>query len=355
MNKSKNKKISHPLVELTRARLLEFVRNPGTVFWVFVFPVLLAVVLGIAFRNRSPESSRIAVVGKNAEAVVNRLGDLEHLKIAVSSEQDAQANLRTAKIDLLLRVVPGKDHIPAATYRFDPMRAESLRARSLVDQALQRAYGRTDVVAIEDETVEEQGGRYIDFLLPGLIGLNIMSSCMWGLGYAVVDSRRRKLLKRFAATPMHRSHFLLSYILSRLAFLVAEVVALALFGYLVFDVHVSGAFIDLLIFAIIGAFSFSGISMLIAARPETTEVASGWMNFVMLPMWLVSGSFFAYSRFPEALHPFIRALPLTALNDGLRAVINEGVPLFASWIELSVLAAWGAISFVIALAIFRWQ
>ncbi len=346
---------SHPLIELTLARLREFVRSPGTVFWVFVFPVLLAVALGIAFRSQPPQSPRVAIVEENGTDLADRLQNFENLEISSFDEEKARKALRTGNVDILVRVMPSKSKSPNVIYRYDPTRPESRHARLAVDDILQRVFGRADVISVEDEKVTEVGGRYIDFLIPGLIGLNVMSSCMWGIGYAVVDSRRRKLLKRFAATPMHRSHFLLSFIFSRMVFLVAEVAALVFFGYLVFDVQVNGSLLDVGLLTVGGAFAFSGIALLIAARPENTEVASGWMNFVMLPMWLLSGSFFAYSRFPEVMLPVIRALPLTALNDGLRAVINNGASFTTFWMELAVLFAWGLVGFVVALVSFRWQ
>ncbi len=345
----------NPIVELTRTRLLEFVRSPGAIFWVFVFPVLLAVALGIAFRNQPPDSPRAAVIGETRDLVAERLRKNDVVQMSDLQGGDALNALRTGRIDILVRADSSGESVPKITYRYDPTRPEGRRARAAVDNELQRSFGRVDVISAEEERVTEVGGRYIDFLIPGLIGLNIMSSCMWGIGYAVVDSRRRKLLKRFAATPMNRSHFLLSFMLSRLVFLIAEVAALVFFGYLIFDVQINGSLLSVGVFSIAGAFAFSGLALLIAARPESTEVASGWMNFAMLPMWLLSGSFFAYSRFPEFLHPFIRALPLTALNDGLRIVINDGGSLLSSWLEMSILVGWGLLGFVIALRSFRWQ
>jgi len=267
---SKRERVYHPLLELTLARLVEFVRNPGAVFWVFGFPVLLAVVLGIAFRDREPELSPVAAT-------------------------------------------------------------------------------------IAAKRAEDQGGRYIDFLLPGLIGLNVMGSSMWGIGYNVVDNRKRKLLKRFAATPMNRSHFLLAFMLSRMVFLVLEIVALIVFGWLIFDVHVYGSYLAVGVISVLGALTFAGLAILVAARTDSTEVGAGWMNFIMLPMWVVSGAFFSYDRFPEFLHPVIRALPLTSVNDALRMVMNHGESITAAWMEIVVLALWGTVSFVLALRIFRWQ
>lgn len=343
----------HPLVELTRARVLEFVREPEAVFWVFVFPVLLAVALGIAFRSQPAPLVRVAVVGgSGASALAERLAATAGLEVQLLAEADAAEALRKARVDVVVAAPAGA---LAVEYRFDPSRAEGRAARLAVDDALQRAAGRRDPVATAERPVSETGARYIDFLIPGLVGLNLMGSGMWGIGFSVVSARMRKLLKRYAATPMRRGHYLLSFGLSRLLFLVLEVAAIVGFGWLVFGVAVRGSLLALAVVVLIGAASFAGLGLVVAARPRTIEAVSGWMNLVQLPMWLLSGSFFSYERFPVAVQPAIRALPLTALNDALRAVINDGAPLSASWLELGVLAAWGAASFVVALRTFRWQ
>ncbi len=347
-----------PLAELTRARVLEFVREPEAVFWVFVFPVILALGLGIAFRSVPPQMPRVAVVtdGGSLQWVAEALGASGRVQVSELGRRAADEALRTGAVDLVVEAAePAPRGDAEITYRFDPARSDGRVARLAVDDVLQRARGRRDPVAVGERHVTQRGARYVDFLIPGLIGLNLMGSGIWGVGFSMVTARTRKLLKRFAATPMRRPHFLLSYALSRLVFLALEVAALVGFGRLAFDVRVHGSLVDLAVVALLGAAAFSGIGLLVAARPTTIEGVSGWMNFVQLPMWLLSGSFFAYQRFPEAVQPAIRLLPLTAVNDGLRAVINEGLPLVACWHELLVLIAWGGISFVIALRIFRWQ
>jgi ABC-type multidrug transport system permease subunit len=228
-------------------------------------------------------------------------------------------------------------------------------ARLAVDDALQRALGRTDVMIAREQKTIEPGARYIDFLIPGLIGLNLMGSGMWGLGFTVVQARGRKLLKRFAATPMRRTHYLLSFMFSRLIFLALEVAALIAFGWIVFGVAVRGSILSVAVISLLGGLTFSGLGMLVAARPQTIEGVSGLMNFVMLPMWLLSGTFFSSARFPELFQPFIKALPLTAMNDSLRAVINDGASLASNWGPIAVLLAWCLLSVAIALKIFRWQ
>ncbi|MBW2262055.1 MAG: ABC transporter permease [Deltaproteobacteria bacterium] len=345
-----------PLRELTLARIREFVREPAAVFWTFGFPVLLAVGLGIAFRSRPPETTAVVLVGTDAalERAEEILRDVENVDVSRVSSDEAATSLRTGKVDLV--ITGGREAGRFSfTYRYDPMRPAGRTARLVVDAALQRGLGRLDVADVQEETVIEQGGRYIDFLIPGLIGLNIMGSSMWGIGYAVVLARRRKLIKRLAATPMRRSHYMLSYIFSRIVFLLAEVAALVAFGWLVFGVAVHGSFLWLGFVSLLGGISFTGLALLVASRTDSTEVASGLMNAFMLPMWLLSGAFFSYERFPEAVHPVIRALPLTALNDALRAVVNDGAPVLSTLPQVAVLAAWGALGFLLALRLFRWH
>jgi ABC-type multidrug transport system permease subunit len=208
---------------------------------------------------------------------------------------------------------------------------------------------------VRDERAAAPGSRYIDFLIPGLLGMNLLGSGIWGVGFSVVQARQRKLLKRYMATPMRKSHYLLSFILSRLVFLIVEVVALVGFGWLLFGVAVRGSFASLAGITVLGSFSFAGLGLLVASRAKTIEGVSGLMNLVMLPMWILSGTFFSYSRFPDAMIPFVKALPLTALNDALRAVMIDGAAVTSLGAPLAVVVAWGAVSFVIALKIFRWR
>jgi len=343
----------HPLLQLTATRVREFVREKEAVFWVFIFPVLMTFALGVAFRNTAPEKTPIAIEA-TADAKANELAQVfsnsPDITATVMSPSEAAQALRSGKISIVVK--PQNDSFE---YRFDPTRPESRTARLIVDDALQRGKGRADVVKIGEERITEPGARYVDFLVPGLIGMNLMGSGLWGLGFTVVIARSRKILKRFAATPMRRSHYLFSFMLSRLVFLVLEVGAVVVFAWLVFNFTVRGSWLTLILVTMLGGFTFSGLGLLVAARPTTIEGVSGLMNFIMLPMWLLSGTFFSSERFPQVLQPFIKALPLTALNTVLRSVMNEGAALTSNWAPISIMLAWCLISFVIALKIFKWQ
>src|SRR6266550_5275844 len=349
-----NKQLMHPLIELTTMRVREFLREREAVFWVFIFPVLMTFALGIAFRNTAPEKTFVAIEADATNSSVSELANIlarsPEISSTVLAPDEAARALRSGKVAI---IVEPRDN--TYSLRLDPTRPESRTARLIVDDVLQRARGRTDVVKVGEERVTETGARYVDFLVPGLIGMNLMGSGLWGLGFTIVIARSRKLLKRFAATPMRRSHYLLSFMLSRLGFLFVEVAAVVVFAWLVFGFTVRGSWLGLSLIVLLGGFTFSGIGLLVAARPTTIEGVSGLMNFIMLPMWLLSGTFFSSERFPQVFQPFIKALPLTALNTLLRAVMNEGAPLSANWIHVAILLSWLLVSFVVALKIFRWQ
>ena len=333
-------------------RAREFLREREAVFWVFVFPVLMTFALGIAFRNTGSDKTPVAIEAGDAKATetASILSRSPDITATVLSHEEAAQALRSGKVSIVVK--PTND---AFEYRFDPTRPESRSARLLVDDVLQRGKGRSDVASVGDQRVTEPGARYVDFLVPGLIGMNLMGSGLWGLGFTVVIARSRKLLKRFAATPMRRSHYLLSFMLSRLIFLVLEVAAVVVFASLAFGFTVRGSWLSVVLVTMLGGFTFSGIGLLVAARPTTIEGVSGLMNFIMLPMWLLSGTFFSSERFPQVFQPFIQALPLTALNNVLRALMNEGATLSSNWLSIAILLAWCVLSFIVALKIFRWQ
>lgn len=335
------------------ARLKEMYREPEVIFWVFIFPILLALGLGIAFRNKPADTIRVALVaGPEAAHVVDLLRTLPsastlHMEIVPASEAFNQ--FRLGKYDLVVTPQSG-----GFEYLYDPARPESILARSVTNDALQTAEGRKDRVPTSGRVSSEPGARYIDFLIPGLLGMNLMNSGMWGIGFALVDLRQRKLLKRFVASPMRRSDFLLALASSRLVLMLIELALLLGFGVLAFHMYVAGSWGSILIISTLGALCFGGVGLLTASRAQKIETVSGLINLVMMPMWILSGVFFSYERFPALLHPLIKALPLTALNDALRAAILEGAPLSHQIARLLVLCLWGVLCYLLALRWFRW-
>ena len=343
-------RIRPPIIELASTRTKEFLREKEAMFWVFGFPLILALALGFAFREKPPDRVPVAVVaGPNAQQRLAALQKSPTLLPRVMNVEEARDALRRGKVSLLIE---GSD---AIVYRFDATRPDALSARQAADDALQTAAGRRDVVASRDERVHEQGARYIDFLIPGLLGMNLMGTGMWSMGFTIANARMRKLLKRLVATPMRKTDYLLAMFLSRLIWLILEVAVLVAFGWIVFGVRVNGSILVLGLLCIVGGYAFSGIGLLTASRAKSIEAVSGLMNLIMMPMWLCSGVFFSYERFPDSVKPFIRILPLTLLNDALRAVINDAAGISRITFQLGILAIWGIVTFVIGLKIFRWQ
>ena len=339
-----------PLRELMMARVRSFLREPEALFWTFVFPVLMAVGLGIAFREQPAQRAVVGVErGSAAERHLAALDTSKEVEARLLSPDAAERALRRGEVAVVLA---GTD---AVVFRYDPGREESRVARLLADDALQRAAGGARPVATRDDGERRPGGRYIDWVIPGLVGLNLMSTGMWGLGFGLVQMRQKKQLKRLVSTPMRRRDFLAAQVAARICFLLLEVPPLLLFAWLAFGVRVEGSLLLLGALIVLGALAFAGIGLLAASRARTIEGVSGVLNVVMLPMFVLSGVFFSAARYPAAIQPFIQALPLTALNDALRAVYNEGQGAAVVAPEAAVLAAWAVGSFLLALRAFRWQ
>jgi ABC-type multidrug transport system permease subunit len=339
---------SHPLWQLVLFRIREFIREPEAVFWATFFPVLITIGLGIAFRNRPAEVLMVAASSPQLAQALRAEAGFSVDELPVDAAREA---LRLGKVVLVAE--PGASG--GVVLRFDDTNPEGRSARLLADRAIQRAGGRTDPVPITDELLREPGARYIDFFVPGLVGLGIMSNALWGLGFSIVDARRRRLMKRLVATPMSRAHYLLSHLIWRLLMLGIEVAVPVGFGAWVFGVPVRGSIVDLALISLLVSLTFSALAVLIASRATTIEGVSGLMNLTQVPMWILSGVFFSAQRFPDLVQPLIKALPLTAAIDALRGHMLQGLSLYALRLELAVLGAWLVVCFVLALRLFRWR
>ena len=364
-----------PLIALSVTRIKEFFREPGAVFWTFGFPLLITVALGIAFRNQGPPRVAIAVIVEptatatatrpapdaTTAALVSVLKADTALTVYLMSATEAAARLRAGDVVLTVQpagqppVPPGVRVTGPVTYRFDPSHPDALGVRRLVNERLQGQAGRLDPLPTRDETTVAYGARYVDWLVPGLLGMQLLSGALWGTAWNIVNARQRRLLKRLTATPMRRSHYLLSFRISGLLFVPLQVIVLFAFARLTFGVTIHGSILAVLVLSLIGSWSFAGLGLLCAARAQNSETANGLVNLVTLPMFVLSGVFFSSSRFPSFFQPVIRLLPLSALNDALRHVVNDGASLMAQGLPIAVLLVWGVIAAAVALRLFRWN
>jgi ABC-2 type transport system permease protein len=373
-----------PIWQLILSRLRIFMREPAAIFWVYGFPIVMMMALGIAFRDNPEERIKVDLVEATVQGPKpkiqsqtdhsdeplaidtfrRRLASNPRINVVVQAAEDWRKRLQAGKTDLVIEV--GTDGSESFQLWDEPHRTESRVARYAVEAALLRGEQPHEAAADHRSAaapdsppdvkhLEQVGSRYIDFLLPGMIGMGLMGGGLWGVGFVVVDMRVRKLLKRFLATPMRRSDFLLAVMCSRLVFTLADIVVLLIFGSVVFQVRCQGNYLDLTAAVLLGATAFAGIGLLVSSRAQTLETVSGLMNLIMLPMWILSGVFFSSERFPEAAQPFINLLPLTALNQLLRGIILEGRAIAALWSQAVILAGYAVTTFAVALRIFRWR
>jgi len=342
-----NKLERSSLYQLTMVRFRLFLREPEAIFWIFIFPILLAVGLGIAFRNRPAD---VLQVGATTTQLTQALARDKGLTAVTMDEAAGTHALATGSI--LLLAIQRPDGV---AYKFDDTNPDARTARMVADRAIQTAAGRRDAVQAGNELVHETGARYVDFVVPGLLGMNLMGSAMWGLGFAIVDARQKKLLKRLEASPMRRWQYLASFLLTRLAMLVVEIVVFLGFAKLAFGVPFRGSLWELGVLCVLTSLAFSALGLLVATRARTVEAVSGLMNLVMLPMWILSGVFFSASRFPAVIQPVVRALPLTAAIDAMRGNMLQGMNLGQMIAQVGILLAWLVVPFALSLRIFRWR
>ena len=335
------------LYQLTMVRFRLFLREPEAIFWIFIFPILLAAGLGIAFRNRPAD---VLQVGATTSQLTQALAADKGLKATTIDETAGTHALATG--DILLLAIQKPDGVE---YKYDDTNPDARAARLVADRAVQAAAGQREAIHSGNQLVHETGARYIDFVVPGLLGMNLMGSAIWGLGFSIVEARQKKLLKRLVASPMPRWQYLASFLLSRLAMLVIEIAAFLGFARLVFGVPFRGSLVQLAFLCVLTSLSFSALGLLIASRAKTMEAASGLMNLVMLPMWILSGVFFSATRFPAVIQPVVRALPLTAAIDALRGNMLQGMNLGQLVIPVGILFAWLVVPFAVSLRIFRWR
>jgi ABC-type multidrug transport system permease subunit len=335
------------LYQLTAARFRLFFREPEAIFWIFIFPILMVVGLGIAFRNRPPEILPVAATTPQLTAM---LAQDHGLSASTLDESTGAHALATGRI-LVLAV----DNHGTVTYRYDDTNPDARNARLLADDAIQQASGRKPALSAQNQYVHEAGARYIDFVVPGLLGMNLMGSAMWGMGFAIVEARQKKLLKRMIASPMPRWQYLASFLLSRIFILVIEVGFFLGFARVSFGVPFRGPIWQLVLVCVMTSLAFSALALLVASRARTMEAASGLMNLVMMPMWILSGIFFSATRFPAILQPVIRALPLTAAIDAMRGNMLQGQGLQQILLPVLTLLFWFVAPFAVAMKIFRWK
>jgi ABC-type multidrug transport system permease subunit len=372
----------YQLWQLIAAEFRETVREPGVLFWGIIFPILMSLGLGIAFTKKADTIRKIAVISpavngipdtssvlfgfldRNCEKNKSSSKDAFRWKLVMKDEKlgnsifffyqtdwtNSMMLLKRGTVNVVL-ISKGKE----TEYHFDPMNSDA----QLTYLKLYPLVGKGTMVATEsNENIKPltvTGTRYIDFLIPGLISMGVMMSCMWGISYSIIEKRSKKLLRRLVATPMKKSQFLIAMIVVRIGMNFIESSVLFLFALVVFKMQIQGDPSALFMIFLSGNIAFAGIAVFASSHTSNTEVGNGLINAVVMPMMVLSGIFFSYHNFPDWSIPVIQKLPLTMLADGVRSIMNEGAGYPQVAFPIVILIATGVVFFTAGLRIFKWH
>lgn len=361
----------------------EIIREPGVLFWGILFPILMSLGLGLAFTKKADVIRKVAVIGSSetSSAVIetnvvarflmnscekNTSSDKEAWlwKYVIKDEKlgnsiflfysmqwtEAMQLLKRGTINVILL-----DRNDSVEYHFDPMNPDA----QLTYLKLAGVIGKGEILQqysnSEIKPLTITGTRYIDFLVPGLMTMGVMMSCMWGISYGIIEKRSKKLLRRLVATPMKKSHFLIALIIVRTGMNFIESTVLFFFAMAAFKITIQGDISALIIMFLAGNIAFSGIAVFVSSHTSNTEVGNGLINFVVFPMMVLSGIFFSYQNFPDWSLPVIRNLPLAMLTDGIRSIFNEGAGYHEVAMPIIILLSVGTLFFAAGLKIFKWH
>ena len=373
----------YQLWQLILAHLREIIREPAVIFWGIVFPILMSLGLGIAFTKKADVIRKVAVIipsvdngNSDSSSLLLNFLDLNsdtsgitpetlwNHKIVAKDEKlgnsvflfyemewkEAMMQLKRGTVNVVLN-----DKNGITEYHFDPLNSDAqltyLKLRGLIGESKIVPSGGD--AQIKPLTIT--GTRYIDFLVPGLITMGVMMSCMWGISYGIIEKRSKKLLRRLVATPMKKSHFLIALITVRTFMNITESTILFIFAMFAFDMVIQGSLAALIFIYIAGNLAFSGIAVFVSSHTSNTEVGNGIINVVVMPMMVLSGIFFSYHNFPDWSIPVIQKFPLTILTDGIRSIINEGAGFADVGLPILILSGTGILFFTAGLKIFKWH
>ncbi len=372
------------LIQLTSAHFKEIIRQPAVIFWGIIFPILMALGLGIAFTQQtdivrhvavvqdnqalttdnSIDSPLLAFLEKHAERMDGTPGIPLRYKITLADKKlgttififdktawrHAMVLLKRGNLSIIMNEKNGR-----IEYHFDPLNTDAHFSYLKLSKIFNPGSAAIEEHAENIYPMTVRGTRYIDFLVPGLIAMGIMMSCMWGISYGMIDRRSKKLLRRMVATPMKKSYFLISLMTVRITMNLIESALLFIFAWLVFHISVQGSIAGLFAIFMAGNIAFGGIAIFISCRTANTEIGNGLVNAVVMPMMVLSGVFFSYHNFPDWSIPFIQKLPLTLLADGLRSIFIEGAGFSEAMIPTTILLSIGICFFSAGLRFFKWH
>ncbi len=330
-----------------KARNLEFLRDRATLAWNIVLPLALMTGLSLAFGagDRTEFTIGFLTAGTESDAPAHPFLDTRYIEF-VPVEDLEQGFLKVARhqLDLLLSF----DGTP--TYWVNPESAKGYFAERALLQSDAQAGGRFIKSEIEGEAL-----RYVDWVLPGILGMNMMFSCLFGVGYVVVRYRKNGFLKRLRATPLRPLEFIIAQIASRMTLVLTITVVVYAGTHIILDTPMEGRYIDLFVVAALGTITLVALGLMIAARVTSEELAGGLLNMINWPMMLLSGVWFSLEAAGPLVQQAARIFPLTHILDASRAIMFDGATLVDVRSNLAALALMAAVFLTLGARVFRWN
>ena len=338
----------HRFIAVLKARNLEFVRDKAALGWNILLPVLMIFGFAALFNIDQPDVYKVGVLDMDkASAKQTPFLKLSHINFI--NMQDKAASLKKVshhKIDMLLEFDEKQTR-----YWINPASSNGY----FLEQLLLGSQQQDQQLSLTRQTVDGEELRYVDWVLPGILAVNMMFSCLWGIGYVIVRYRKNQVLKRLKVTPLGVFEFLCAQVLSRLAIIVV-ITALIYTGCDLFvDFVMRGSLFDLFVVYTLGAFSLICMGLLVAARIRSEELSDGLLNIISWPMMLLSGAWFSMEGASAGAQWLSQLFPLTHLIDAARSIMFDGANLTSVLPQLLTLIAMSILFLIISTQLFRWE
>lgn len=364
--------------KLVSANFKMTVRNVTSLFWLFVFPILMMSLIGIAFGGIGKQTVKIAIVqmdkGQTAASITKSFSRIKDFKVSKANKETALKRLKDGKIDAVLvmdkdfsaalerKLLAKKNSIkpakiglyydPSATFTSQAVRSA---VANILTEINRRMSGAPVLISYASHSVRSIGLRYIDFLVPGIIALTIMNSALFGLGGTVVNYRERGILRRLKVTPQPLSGFIAAQITNQLLFAILRAALLIIVAMILFKVVVIGSLIALAVVVIIGSLTFTTIAFFVASFAKTRETSDTLSNIISMPMMFLGGVFFPVDSVPKWIRPLVEVMPLKYLGDAMRDVMIKGNSLWQVRTDMYILIGFAFVFFLVSIKFWKWE
>ena len=336
------------ILAMIHARNLEFVRDRSSLAWNLILPVLLVVGLSFAFSGDNKSQYKVAVmaddlaVNAQPDPALHPILNTQYVTFyGVEDQQKTIAKVSRHQVDMLLDLRSGENNYWVNSDAVSGYFMQQLLTASAGPEITKQAVTGKEI-------------RYVDWVVPGILGMNIMFGCLFGVGYVIVRYRKSGYLKRVSATPLSSTEFLIAQILSRLLIVVATTVLVFSGTHYFMNFRVEGSYLDLLLVLIAGTFTLLALGLLIASRVTSEELAGGLLNMLTWPMMLLSGVWFSM----EGAHPILQKIadvsPLTHMLKAARSIMIDGQSLMDLSYHMGVMLVMGLVFIVLGAWMFKW-